>query len=532
MLIDIPHLVFSILITTFTFVAIAVGYIVTLVYSKKKIIEEQQAKIEAVEKSEKRFRDLFENSLAGMMKFNFYSWHIDDSNSAMFDIFECKSAEELTECLRLLPEGSIKEIDANIQDSGSVFEYEIHTKTKLGKPLWVLFSAKRIGKEDFAQAVVIDITAWKESEEKIEEQAALLNETHDAILVTDMSGSVVFINKSAEYIYGWTKKDIIGRKLKELISNNGHAKDFDTAWFDAKEFGEWVGEQWQKKKNGKEILIDGHWRKVTNSSSGKTVVLMVNSDITEKKKLEANYIRSQKMESIALLTSGLAHDLQNILAPVAMSIELLKDEMKQPKTKKILRSIDESAHSGLQLVKNILSFGRSIKGEKTIIEIRSLLQNIIDRFMPVLPADISLDVEWKNGPLYVYADESQLRQVFVNLLVNAKDAIEGKGKITLSASDHQPNEHVLNEYEVSTSIPYVAVSVHDTGAGISEEMLPKIFEPFFTTKDGAQGTGLGLSIVDFIVRNHEGFTTVQSKVKKGTTFFVYLPKVEKDGEGN
>jgi PAS domain S-box-containing protein len=510
---------------TLILLTFAIGYIVVTVSSHQRVLQAQRARLEEVVRSEEKYRSLFDNALAGIMKFSPDTLKIHDSNEAIRSICGCSSQEELQSCIHRLPSASLICIRESLTEHGFIRGFEIQTTRMDGKELWILFSAKVTKDDNLAQAVVIDITQRKLFEEKNKEQSALLDQTRDAIMVVDDSGVVTFWNAGAELTYGWPKDSILGRSISDLLYAQSKKNEYLEAMQDISLFGEWNGEQLHTRKDGKEILVESHWRTVERGSSGKNYVLVVSLDITEKKRLEGQFLRARKMESIALLTSGMAHDLQNILAPISISIPLLRKRLSDESSLAILQVVEESAHSGLDLVKNIMTYGRGIAGERVVLNVDYILDQVLTMVKQSLPESICIEKKMNGQPSFVSGDLNQLKQVFLNLCVNARDAMTSGGRMVLEISHAEVDERLLEYHPDAAPGPYVIVSVSDTGMGIPEENLDRIFEPFFTTREHEEGTGLGLSIAHGIVQSHDGYITVRSFVGQGTSFCVYLPAV-------
>ena len=479
--------------------------------------------MEEVTKSAERYKALFDNSLAGMMKFSLGSWKVHEGNESLFAMFGCKTEAEFERCFSEFPPLARQFITTTLATDGIVSEYEIQTKKNDGKEIWILFSAKVVQGDHHIHAVVVDLTKRKLFEAMVKEQAALLNETQDAIIVLGENEQITFWNRGAELTYGWGADEVTGRPLQELLYAGDREQDFRFIVECVMEFQKWNGENRHRRKDGKEILVDSRWRIVQSKNGSPQKLLIVNTDITSKKRLESQFIKTQKMESIALLTGGIAHDLQNILAPVAMSIGLLRDELKDQTSLTVLRAVEESAQSGLELVKNILTYGKGIVGERALLDVSLLLRNVLKIVEGSLSPTIVVDEDIIGADWIVRGDMSQLKQVFLNICVNARDAMPDGGVLGVKIEDCFFDIGDLENYPEAHSGRYVVVSVADSGVGISEDDIDRIFEPFFTTKDGGEGTGLGLSIVLGIVRSHGGFITVDSIVHQGTTFRVYLP---------
>jgi PAS domain S-box-containing protein len=370
-------------------------------------------------------------------------------------------------------------------------------------------------------AMVRDITDRKQAEEKIAEQATFLDKAQDAIFVRDLEGQMLFWNKGAERMYGWSREEIMGRKADELLyTQPDKLKD---AYQRTVEQGEWSGELQHFTKNGGELIIESRWTLIRDNAGLPKSILAINTDITEKKNIEAQYMRAQRMESIGTLAGGIAHDLNNILAPIMMSIDILKTSANDEQTKTILHTIEVSAKRGSDIVRQVLSFARGIEGERIEIQPNHLIEDLENIIKNTFPKDIQLQFLIPSDTWTILGDPTQIHQILLNLSVNARDAMPNGGVLSIEVENS-----VLDEQYVSMNLQakvgrYVKISVTDSGTGMPQKVLDKIFEPFFTTKELSKGTGLGLSTVMAIVKSHEGMINVYSEPGKGTSFKVYLP---------
>ena len=517
-------------IGSFALLASVIAYSVMMLHSHQRIGQLQRAKLDEVSRSEEKYRGLFDNSLAGMLKFRIDDWTILDSNAAVRAMLGCTTQEELQECLLRLPEPARDSIFASLTRDGIVEQYEIRTSRRSGETLYILFSARTVACDGSAQAVVIDVTERMRQMEKIQEQRALLDHAQDAILVIDTQGQVMYWNSGAEMMYGWTKEEVNGRRLDELLYASANSNCFEEAMEDIRQFKEWNGEHRHIRKDGREIIVDSRWKTVERGSNTEQTVMIVSSDVSEKKRLESQFIRAQKMESIALLTGGLAHDLQNVLAPIAMSAHLLKKRLSGKSSLAIMRAVEKSARSGIELVQSILTYGRGIIGERKHIQVGRMLVQVLDAVRHGQWQNVRIERKLKAKRWPVSGDSNQLKQVFRNLCVNALESMPQGGLLTVESSDVVLEGDRLDEAPNAETSHYVLVSVSDAGVGIPHEDLDKIFEPFFTTKERTGGTGLGLSVAYGIVKSHGGFIKVESAMGSGTTFHVYLPAVSEKSD--
>lgn len=371
---------------------------------------------------------------------------------------------------------------------------------------------------------IMDITERKLAEERIQEQAALLDRAQEAISLLDMSQRILYWNKGAERLYGWTVAEAIGRQSGELLFKDGLTEPPE-AMQNALQRGEWQGEIHQVTKSGKKIIVESRWTLLRDDTGSPKSILVMNADITERKRLEAEYLRTQRVETIGALAGGIAHDLSNTLTPVMVGITLLRKEQLSPAATEMLELMDKSALRGLDMVKQILSFSRGVGGQPAVVEIKNLVEEMVRLAEKTFPHDITISTVLPEGLWPVRGNPTQLHQVLLNLCVNARDAMPEGGKLTIEAANATLDNESLPAGRGFNPGAYVVLKVTDTGHGIAPELLTRIFEPFFSTKELKRGTGLGLSTVMGIVKTHGGFLDVTSVMGVGTTFKICLPAI-------
>ncbi len=232
------------------------------------------------------------------------------------------------------------------------------------------------------------------------------------------------------------------------------------------------------------------------------------------------------MQSVGTLAGGIAHDLNNVLAPIMLSVELLKKRLTDPQGQRMLSTLQTSASRGAGIIKQILSFARGFEGERTTIQLRHLLKEFERMIKDTFPRSIQIGTSCVNDPWMVSGDPTQLYQVLMNLCVNARDAMPNGGVLKIDMENVVVDDRYAQLHLDAKSGTYVALTVTDTGTGMPPDVIDKIFEPFFTTKEVGKGTGLGLSTVIGIIKGHGGFVNVYSEMGKGTRFKVYLPALE------
>ncbi|NJN59212.1 MAG: response regulator [Leptolyngbyaceae cyanobacterium SL_5_9] len=403
---------------------------------------------------------------------------------------------------------------------------------KDGQPFWnelkisPVFSAQ--GELLYFVGIQTDVTERKRAEQKIQEQAALINIATDAILVKDLNTRILFWNHGAERLYGWTAAEALGKLASQLLYANPSPQYLE-AQTNLIATGKWQGELRQITKDHRQVIVESRWTLVRNEYGVPKSILIVSTDVTEKKSLEAQFLRTQRMESIGTLAGGIAHDLNNMLAPILMAVQLLETRVPEDdeQSKQWLETLETSARRGADLVRQVLSFARGIEGERTMLQVGHLVKEIEKIAKETFPKSVEI---WTDIPTWdlwtVSGDATHLHQVLMNLCVNARDAMPEGGRLSIVVENLVIDENYARMNIHAHVGPYVAVTVTDTGMGIPPDILDRIFEPFFTTKEVGKGTGLGLSTVIGIVKDHGGFVNVYSEVGKGTQFKVYLPAIE------
>ena len=369
-----------------------------------------------------------------------------------------------------------------------------------------------------------DVTERKVAEIRIREQAALLDKARDAIIVSDLENIILYWNQSAERVYGWTAAEIVAKSPEQFLF--ARADDRPIAAFKgliAK--NEWHGQLHQVHRSGREIVVESRWSLVRDDEGQPKSILIINTDVTENKILQAQFLRAQRMESIGALAGGIAHDLNNVLAPILIAAELLQEKVTDPDCRQWLDTLSDSARRGAEVVRQILSFTRGTGEQLGDLQIRHLITEHTNILQQTLPRSISIESVAEKDLWLVKGNATKLSQVLMNLCVNARDAMPAGGQIRIRARNFMVAQLVAAARPELRQGSYVVISISDTGSDIPRAIINRIFEPFFTTKDVTKGTGLGLATALGIVKRHGGIMTVASEEGKGTQFDVYLPAV-------
>lgn len=500
----------------------------------QKVLERTRL-IRQLENSEKLYRNLVESQTDLIIRMDMHGC-LTFANAVTGETFGFKPDDFLGQSiLQFVHPDDLPDVMANMQALTSP-PYRLTTQAQRAFTVkgirWFQWEVAGLRNQEGEvielQAVGRDVTERKQAEQKLHEQAALIDISPDAIFVRNLNYQILFWSKGAERLYGWTAAEILGKECHEFLYKQ-ISPQVEEALRTVVEQGEWRGDLHKVTKSGKELIVSSRWTLMYSSTGEPESILTVDTDITEKKRLEQQFYRTQRLESLGILASGIAHDLNNILSPVLTVAQLLlcKFPNLDDKNRQLLKILADNSKRGGELVKQITSFARGSEGKQIPLQIKHLIREIEQIISSTFAKSIELYIDISTPNLFtVWADPTQIHQVLMNLCVNAYDAMPDGGVLSISAENFFVDEAYAKMNLAAKVGNHVAISVADTGCGISENLLERIFEPFFTTKELTKGTGLGLSTVIGIVKNHGGFVQVKSELGKGSKFSVYLPAIE------
>jgi len=410
--------------------------------------------------------------------------------------------------------------------NGNVWRGELRNRAKDGSIYWVDTTIvpflDESGKPFQYTAIRYEITERKLAEERIRQQASLLDQAQDAILVCGLDRRIRYWNKGAERIYGWSFDEVAGRDLNEILSGGSAAQpQLAEGVFD--ENDEATAEFQQVTKNGDLIFVVSRFSLVRNETGQPDYILITNTDYTKQRRSEEHLLRAQRMESIGTLAGGIAHDLNNILSPILMSVEMLQMSERDADAARWINMIRENAERASELVKQVLSFARGMAGERVSVQVRHILKELITVLTQTLPKSIHIKFDISPELWVITGDTTQIHQVLMNVCINARDAMQDGGILTISAENVEVDEAYAQINPNAKPGAYVLILIQDTGSGMDSKTANRIFDPFFTTKEAGKGTGLGLSTALSIVNSHGGFLNVYSEPGIGSRFSIYLP---------
>ncbi len=496
-------------------------------FAVQEDITEQKQTEKALLETEEKFRSIFEKAVEGIFQTT-PEGRVLAANPAFARILGFASAEEMCD-YDIAKQGYVDPqrrgvLKQAMAEKGQVNGFESEMIRRDGQRVWVSENTRTVRGDDgeilFYEGTIEDITERKRDQQRIREQAELINLAHDAIIVRDLEDRILFWNCGAEKIYGWTAGEVLGRPITDLLHDN------DQLFLEAKatllETGEWRGEVQHFCKDGHKIVSCSRWTLVRDESGAPQSILVIHTDVTEQKKLEAQFLRSQRLESIGTLAAGVAHDLNNILAPIMLVSPLLRGEISESDKESFLALVQSNAERGASVVKQMLTFARGADGERVLMQPLYLLEEVTKVAEQTFPKSITVRTKYPEDLWLVEGDPTQLQQVLLNLCVNARDAMPKGGTLRLTSENFIVDEHFAAMTPEAKVGPHVLIKVSDNGTGIPREIMDKIFDPFFTTKDVGKGTGLGLSTVIGILKSYGGFVNVYSEPGH-TSFKVYLP---------
>lgn len=421
--------------------------------------------------------------------------------------------------------GYLSDLLRKAMDYGEPFQGTFSVRHKTGSIIWLEIRGRTVLNPVTNRREILtvarDVTERHAAEVRNRELAMLLDVAHDAIQVRDLEHRILFWNKGAEKIYGWSFDEVRAKPARDLMYMD--PDEFEQAQIILLQNGQFEGELHQKRRGGEPLVTRVSWTLVKDEKNIPKSVLCIHTDITEEKKMEANFLRAQRLDSIGTLASGIAHDLNNALTPVLMAAAMLQTELQSEYQKELLETILLSARRGADMVKHILAFARGGEKSEAVVDLRGILRDIEKIVRDTFPKDIDFAIMVKEPLWLIKADVTQIHQVLMNLVVNSRDAMEQGGLLRVSAENRVlDGQYAMISGGIATG-KYLLIHIEDSGTGIPPHLLDKVFDPFFTTKERGKGTGLGLSTAMAIIRGHGGFMRAYSEPGKGTQFHIYLP---------
>ena len=351
--------------------------------------------------------------------------------------------------------------------------------------------------------------ARAEAQRVLEFQAKVLESVDQAVVAVDLEGAITYWNACAERQFGWKASEVVGRLGRTFLVPADSMRQAREVIRHVLDGEPWSGPYEFLRRDGSRFIAHATTSPLYDSEGRVAGLIIVSRDVTKERELETQLRHAQKMQAVGQLAGGVAHDFNNILTAITSYAELLHDEVKEAALRADIEEIRRAAARGADLTRQMLAFSRKQVLQPVRFDAADVVRELEGMLRRLLTAEIDFHVSAPVSGLPLFADRTQLEQVLLNLVVNARDAIRGGGRITMTAE--------------ATPQGLLAIAVEDTGAGIPVDVLPRVFEPFFTTKPAGKGTGLGLSVVHGIVQQMRGTIDVESQPGRGTKFTITLP---------
>jgi PAS domain S-box-containing protein len=374
--------------------------------------------------------------------------------------------------------------------------------------------------------VVMDITARRRAEEDLRDQAQLLDLAHDAILTLDRQGRIRFWSRGAERMYGYARQEALGNIAHELLKTN-FPDSLEAIERTAAEHGHWEGEFTQTRKDGSQLVVASRWVLWVGANGETLGFLEISSDITERRRIEQQLLRAQKLESLGVLAGGVAHDFNNLLTGILGNASLALDGLAEDDPNRaLIKEVTHAAERAADLTRQLLAYAGKGRFVMRNFSLSALVKEIAGLVQTSIPEGVQLRLQLDDAAPEIFADPGQVQQIVMNLVINAAEAIgpEG-GTVTVRTGAETVNEQYIatmpDAGDPFQPGDYAMLEVEDTGCGMTQETMKNIFDPFFTTKFA--GRGLGLSAVLGIVQAHKGALRVASQPAHGTTFKLLFP---------
>ncbi|MDP9206026.1 MAG: PAS domain S-box protein [Gemmatimonadota bacterium] len=370
-----------------------------------------------------------------------------------------------------------------------------------------------------------DITERSRSEAAIRFQAQLLNAVQQAVVATDPDGIVIFWNKFAELLYGWTADEAVGRMIQELTPSPFLREHGAEIIERGAAGGSWTGEFLVQGKSGKAFPALLTTSPVRDASGRVLGFVTVSIDLTERRNLEEQFRQSQKMDAVGRLAGGIAHDFNNLLTVIRLNTEIIMEgfDPTDPRSEDV-KQIRSAAERASALTRQLLAFSRKQILQSRVLDMNTVVGNVEPMLRRLIGEDITITTTC-SARGYLVADPGQLEQVLMNLVVNARDAMPQGGRITIETRNVELDEQYTSEHAPVVAGRYLMLAVGDNGIGMTRDTKEHAFDPFFTTKEAGKGTGLGLATVYGIVKQSGGYVWIYSEPDLGTTLKLYFPEV-------
>ncbi|MDQ6999196.1 MAG: PAS domain S-box protein, partial [Mariprofundus sp.] len=480
--------------------------------------------------AQERFKLVFDHSSDAIF-IHTTTGKIESANREGMNMFGYSQTEfQQMQLFDLYTEASLadaKDLFERCQRDGQVrFETVFRKRDGTDFPEEVSASLFEYGRGGLIQASIRDITKRKLAEKRIYLLSRSLEQTNEAILITDPNGNLEFVNAAFSKVTGYAPDEVIGKNPRLLSSGEQSSAFYADMWAKISRGEPWQGRVIDRKRDGSFYPSLLAISPVLDDDGSILNFIGIQQDMTAYDNLNDQFLQAQKMEAVGTLVGGIAHDFNNMLAGLTGNLYLVKNRVKDdPYLVHRLDTMEDLSSHAANMIKQLLGFSRRGCVSIQPIDLTSFLKEALKMISVLVPETIAIDEHICNQPLQVEGDVTQLHQVILNLVNNARDALDGvkKPAISITLESFHADDVFINTHPYFVVGDYALLSIADNGSGISEEHIKQVYEPFFTTKAQDKGTGLGLAMVYGTIKTHQGFIDVQSRECEGTTFHIYLP---------
>ena len=491
----------------------------------------QQALVDAKE----NYRKIFEGAIEGIYRTSNDGRPLA-ANPALAKMLGYDSPDECLQSIAnaaglWVDESQREHFQRRMNERGTVQNLECRLKRKDEQIIWVSLNSRRVcdaaGQALYNEGFMVDITERRTAEEKIGSLATAIEQAAEQFVITDLDGSIQYCNPAFEKASGYSKEEALGQNPRMLNSGKQTPQFYENLWQTISSGLVWTGRFTNRRKDGTLFEEDATISPIRDVSGRIKGYVALKRDVSERIQLENQFRQAQKLESVGRLAGGVAHDFNNLLTVINGYSGLLTEELKPydplwPYADEIQKAGERAAG----LTRQLLAFSRKQVIEVKEVDLNAVVKDAERMLRRLIGEDVELRTSLDPQLGLLMADPDQMHQVIMNLVVNARDAMPDGGKLLLETRDILLSEAAAASHPGALPGRYVLMCVTDTGSGMDEHTLEHIFEPFFTTKEQGKGTGLGLSTVYGIVKQNGGWVEVASQLGHGTTFRVYLPRVE------
>ena len=410
---------------------------------------------------------------------------------------------------------------ASVRHAGKAHGFPACLRCMDGSTRDVTIDASSTSGGEVIYCAINDRSVQRRTEDHARAQAVFFEKPAEVIFTQTLEGVITQWSSGAERLYGLNASEVLGKKLPSSMSLQPEA--FQTALRSVQKSGEWSSEIRIGANHGGEMELFMRWVLLHADNGKPEAILVLSEDAGELRQLKEDRLRSHRHECVGTLAGGIAHDLNNVLQPISMFLDLLRHRLPDAESREMLDAVEANLRRATELVRQILTFSSGVRAEQRAVDIPELISEVTNFIRPTFPKTIHLQVSVRENIHAVLGNPTQIEQVLLNFSVNARDAMPDGGRLRLEASNFRVDESFAKQHPQAKPGNYVRITVSDTGHGIPRPLRKKIFEPFFTTKSPEKGTGLGLATAVGIIRNHGGFLTLDTEEGCGSSFHAFLP---------